>query len=290
MIRPELEALLQGALDDTLTPEERDRLARMISESREARERAAELTQLTSLIDSLGPVDAPAGLVDHVLAQVSDRPHTVRSSTFQRGVAVNKKILFGLAAAAAIVLAVITYNSNPPATEGTEATIGAAQRAQAPQIAANDVKLGDTSSQDVLQTEAFDAIMKDETLRSMLQDANLRQRLQDAALRQALADDNIRKALSDPQLARRIQDQALVRALDSAELMKKFDDASLRALLSNRAFADALRNQEFRTMLSRNGAAAALAGAGLQRALRDRNFDAALRSPRFAEAMARGRQ
>ena len=163
MNHSDLDALLQGALDNTLTPEEQARLARMISESREARDRAAEFEQLAGLIESLGPATPPPGLVDHVLAQVSHRPYAVRPSTFERGVTVNKKILFGLAAAAAIVLAVITYNSYPPATEGTEATIGAAQRAQAPQIAAQDVKLGDTSTQDVLQTETFDAIMKDET-------------------------------------------------------------------------------------------------------------------------------
>ena len=146
----------------------------------------------------------------------------------------NKKILFGLAAAAAIVLAVITYNSNPPATDGTEATIGAAQRAQAPQIAAQDVKLGDTSAQDVLQTETFDAIMKDETLRTMLQDAEFRKQLQDAELRSALQDDAIRKALNDPglaQIARR--SRTFASALNNPELAKKFDDANLRLLLSN---------------------------------------------------------
>lgn len=287
MIRPELDALIQGALDRSLTPDEQSRLSRVLSEDPEARARAAELTELAGLIESLGQADAPAGLVDHVLAHVSHSPHAVRHSTIPRGVPVNKKILFGLAAAAAIVLAVITYTSNPPATVGTEATIGAAQRAQTPQIAPQDVKLGDTSTQAVLQTETFDAIMKDETLRNMLQDAQLRAQLQDAALRQALQDEAILRALRDPGLARSIADENLSRALVDPELAKKFDDASLRNLLSNRAFAEALRNQSFRNHLARNGVAAALAGAAFQQALRDRNFEAAMRSPQFAEAMAR---
>ena len=221
MIRPELEALLQGALDNTLTVDERAQLARMLSESPEARERAAELSALAGLIESPGPADAPAGLVDNVLAQVSHHPHVIRHATFQRGIAVNKKILFGLAAAAAIVLAVITYNSNPPATVGTEATIGAAQRAQAPQIAAQDVKLGDTSTQDVLQTETFDAIMKDETLRNMLQDAEMRGDIcWSADLRGALKDDAIRVALRDPRLRRRLDDENLVRDLNAGAAKK----------------------------------------------------------------------
>lgn len=288
MIRPELDALLQGALDDTLTHDERAQLARELRDNPEARARAAELTELAALIDSLGPAEAPPGLVGNVLAQVSHRPQAVRqSSTIQRGIAVNKKILFGLAAAAAIVLAVITYNSNPPATVGTEATIGAAQRAQSPQIAAKDVKLGDTSTQDVLQTETFDAIMKDENVRTALQDPELRARLQDAELRSALQDEGIRKALADPELARKLQDPNLARALNDPELAKKYNDENLRAFLSNRAFAEALRRSEFRDLMVRANMAAALRSDTMMRALRDRNFDAALRNQDFAARLRR---
>lgn len=288
MIRPELEALIQGSLDETLTPEEQARLAQILGENPEARARADELAQLTNLIESLGPAEAPLGMVNEVLAEVSHRsrsPRAIPQST-SRGVDVNKKILFGLAAAAAIVLAVITYNSNPPATVGTEATIGAAQRAQTPQIAAKDVKLGDTSAQDVLQTETFDAIVKDETLRTMLQDAELRKKLEDSALRQALQDENIKKALADPGLKKKLEDAALVRSLSDPDLAKKFDDANIRAMLQNKAFADALRDQDFRAMLARAGYAAALAGPAMQRALRDTGFAAALKSQAFASRLA----
>jgi hypothetical protein len=285
MNHSDLDALLQGALDKTLTPEEQARLARILSGSREARDRAAAFEQLAELIESLGPVTPPPGLVDHVLAQVSHHPYAVRQSTFERGMTVNKRILFGLAAAAAVVLAVITFTSYPPATEGTEATIGAAQRAQAPQIAAKDVKLGDTSSQDVLQTETFDAIMKDETVRTMLQDAEMRGHLQSAELRLALQDNGIKQALNSPMLRQMISDPALHRALDDPAALKKFDDANMRALLSNQAFADALRNDNFRNLLSKNGVAAALAGAAFQQALRDQGFAAAMRSLEFAASL-----
>jgi len=289
MIRPELEALIQGALDNALTAEEQARLARWISESPDARERTAQLAQLATLIQSLGPAEAPPGFVDDVLAEVSHRPLAVHQSTFLRGVAVNKKILFGLAAAAAIVLAVITYNSNPPATVGTEATIGAAQRAQTPQIAAKDVKLGDTSAQDVLQTETFDAILKDETLRTMLQDAELRHKLEDAALRAALQDEGIKKSLNDPGLKRKLEDAQFMRALSDPQMAaKKLEDANLRAMLSNKAFSDALRDESFRNNLKNAAYAAALAGPAMQAALRDNHFDAALRSKKFAADLARG--
>jgi hypothetical protein len=286
MIHSDLDALLQGALDNTLTPEERDRLARLISESQEARARAAEFEQLTGLIESLGPATPPPGLVENVLAQVSHRPFAVRPSTFERGVTVNKKILFGLAAAAAIVLAVITYNSYPRPIEGTEATIGAAQRAQTPQITAQDVKLGDTSTQTILQTETFDAIMKDETLRTMLQDAEVRVQLTNALLRNALADENIRAALLHPNFVHWIQDPALLHALTASEMRYNFDDANMKAMLSNQAFVDALRISAFRIALMRDGFAAALAGQALQQAMLDRGFDAAMRSSYFAAQLS----
>jgi hypothetical protein len=289
MSKYDLDALLQGELDDTLTEDERAGLARMISESSQARDRAAEFKQLAGLIESLGPATPPPGLVEHVLAEVSHRPYAVRPSTFERGATVNKKILFGLAAAAAIVLGVITYNSYPRATEGTEATIGAAQRAQAPQIAAQDVKLGDTSAQDVLQTETFDAIMKDEALRTMLQSAEMRTRLEDAAFRSALEDDAVRAALRSSVLSRWLNDAALMRALDDPAAAKKFEDANVRALLSHRAFVDALRRDNFRNFLSQRGMAAALVSDNLRLAIRDQGFEAAIRSSSFAAELARTR-
>jgi len=289
MIHSELDALLQGALDKTLSPEEQARLARMISESREARDRAREFEQLAGLIESIGPAIPPPGLLDHVLEQISHRPYAVRPSTFERGVTVNKKILFGLAAAAAVALAVITYNSYPRPIEGTEATIGAAQRAQTPQMAAQDVKLGDTSTQDVLQTETFDAIMKDETLRTMLQDAEVRAQLTNAALRNALTDENIRAGLRDPNFVRQLQDPALLRALNDSEVRSNFDDANMKVMLSNQAFVDALRVPSFRNALMRDGFAAALAGRAMHAALLDRGFDAAIRSDGFAASLS-GRQ
>lgn len=299
MLRPDVEALLQGAIDDTLTAEERDTLRRLMAESLEVRGRAAHLEQLSALIDSLGAAEAPPRLVHDVLAQISSStrhepvlqfPH--RSLTVpKRGVTVNKQMIFGLAAAAAVVLAVITYTNYPPATEGTEATIGAAQRAQAPQIAAKDVGLGDTSAQDVLQTDTWDAIMKDEELRGLLQDSEFRKHLLDQELRMSLRNEAVVRALKDPGLARRLADQDLVRRINDAELVKKLDDANLRGALMNEAFARAVRNDNLRAYLVRPGVAAALSRQAFQNALRDRNFDAALRNnARFEAALRSGSQ
>ncbi len=310
MLRPEHEALLQGALDGSLTPEDRDALQHLLAHDAEARERAGELGRLNALLASLGPAEAPPQLVSDVLARVSPHPaaaqparpldftvrephrgaHVERRSIPTRGVAVNKNMIFGLAAAAVVIVAVMTYTNNRPATEGTEATIGAAQRAQAPQIASKDVGLGDTSAQDILQTDTWDAIMKDDDLRASLQDVELRRMLEDADLRRALENDAVRRGLQDPEFARylkrRLSDQALTDA--EARSMKKL--TQLEAALSNEAFARVLARRNFAEALLRAEVRRAFSGEAMVRALRDRNFDAALRSSRFGEALARRQQ
>ena len=299
MLRHEHEALLQGAVDGTLTPEERDALRQLLARNADARERVGELGRLNALLTSLGPAEAPPHLVADVLARV--RPHTaapqlvgkfVRSIP-KRGEIVNKQLIFGLAAAAAVILAVITYTSYPPATEGTEATIGAAQRAQTPQIASKDVGLGDTSTQDVLQTETWDAIMKDEKLRSALQDAELRRLLEDSQLRDALKNEAVRQALHEAGLARYLRDENLIKkgALNETAL-RSIGNTRIEAALMNRAFVNALRaNANLAAYLSRPERLEALRGEAMVRLLRDARFEAALRSgAKFDAALARGTQ
>jgi hypothetical protein len=289
MIHAELEALLQGALDDTLTPEERDRLGRLMTESPEARARAAQLGQLTNLLDSLGPADAPVGLVHDVLTQISNQPHSIRRSTQRRGTPVNKRILFGLAAAAAVVLAVITYSTNPPATEGTGATIGAAQRAQAPQIAPSDVKLGDTSAQDVLQTEEWDQILKDEDLRTALQDESFRANLLRADYRTALTDEALLRGIRASDFAAQMSDAAMAKKLDEAALINRArSNADLQAVYRNQAFMKALRESaSLRGLFARKEIAAALAKSSFQASLKSGRLEKGVRQSDFTSRLAR---
>jgi hypothetical protein len=297
MVRPDLEALLQGALDDTLTPEERDTLRRLMAESVEVRGRAAHLEQLVEMLESLPPADAPPRLVQDVLSQISsstrpvpvlkfNRPQTVP----KRGVTVNKTMMFGLAAAAACVLAVITYTSKPPATEGTEATIGAAQRAQTPQIASKDVGLGDTSTQNMLQSETWDAIMKDEDLRSTLQDADVRRLLESADMREALSHADVREGIRQAEFAQLYKARLSGEARSAAEA--RSTNAKVNAAFSNEAFARALArvDKKLAGNLLNARVTQALASDAMARALRDKGFEAALRSENFARALARGAQ
>ena len=285
-LRPEVEALLQGALDDSLTPEERDRLDRLMQESLEVKGRAEHLKQLTQLLDSLGPAEPPAGLTEDVLAKISSSKQptsTARVASFPvmrrevrhsapRGDAMNKKWIWTLAAAAVIVLAAATYFSNQPANEGTEATIGAAKRAVGPQIAEKDVILGDTSAQEFLQSETFAQLLKDPDSVKVLSDAEMRNRLSDAALLAALRDKDLSAALSSygptcPGCARVLQDN------------------NFHMAIRHDAFAQALRTPQFIAALSDNEVLAALKKNDIDAALRVPALSAAIRNTELAAAL-----
>jgi hypothetical protein len=245
--------------------------------------------RLSQMLDELGSAEPPADFTRKVMSRITNHPvtiHRAHAESHREGTTMTRKAMWGLAAAAAILLAIFVVRGVPPAGPGTESTIGAAQRYQAPQIEAKDVAVGDTSTQAMMQSDTWDRIVKDETLRTLLQDASFRARLQDARLRAALADNDILRALQDPNLSRQLTDAALVRSLNDANLVKKVADANLRTALQNQAFLDALRNTDFRAQLADARIAAALAGAAFQNALRDRGFATALRHEGFAHALA----
>src|SRR5258706_11730692 len=103
--------------------------------------------RLSQLIEDLGDVDPPAALTRQVMGRISQEPrHEVRRRIiqFNRGdTPMTRKAMWGLAAAAVIVLGVYTITGFPPVGRGTEGTIGAAQKYQAPQISGKAVTLGD---------------------------------------------------------------------------------------------------------------------------------------------------
>jgi hypothetical protein len=121
------------------------------------------------------------------------RTHPILNS---EGIAMANGAMWGLAAAATILLAIFVVRGVPPADPATEATIGAAQRYQAPQIGAKDVVVGDTSTQAVMQSETWDRIVKDEALRTLLLNDSFR-----AQLQEALRNNDFRAQLADPRIA-----------------------------------------------------------------------------------------
>jgi anti-sigma factor RsiW len=209
-IRPEHESLLQAHIDGTLSDAERTELDRLLATDNDVRARATELDRLAELVDSLGDVDPPADLTKQILTAIAEHTdtapaHTAHIARFESnarvahsgarmdgGIVMGKKVMWGIAAAAVIALAVLRFTGVIPPKEGTEGTIGAAKRYQAQQIAPKDVELGDTSAQAFIQSDLFD---------QMMHDSNVRQLLSSEAMRAALASSQFRGVLATPGLA-----------------------------------------------------------------------------------------
>ena len=173
--------LLHAAIDGELTRDERVEFDRLLATSADAREQFASLQRLTVIVEHIGPVAPPADLARATVRAVSMRKTVGVPSgrTLQGEMSMARKGMIGLAAAAAVVLVTFAITGYPPIGKGTEGTIGQANRYQAPQpqMAASDVKLGDTAAQQFMQSDVFDRLIKDAAARKALGNAAVREAL-----------------------------------------------------------------------------------------------------------------
>ena len=98
-----------------------------------------------------------------------------------------------LAVAAALMIAVFVTTGWPPVLPGTEGTIGAAKRHQAQQMTSQDVKLGDTATQEFLQSDVVARVLADRSARAALANPEVRKAFESAAVRQAFESAEVRK-------------------------------------------------------------------------------------------------
>ena len=140
---PSDEDLLQRRLDGTLTSEESARLDTRLAESATLRMRAGQLAALAEVLESVKTSDPAPALGPRVMSQIHPRIESVsgrrasiaarqEAGMSQAGIA--KKVVWGLAAAAAVVLGVWLVKGSPDADGPTAGTVGAAKRYAAPQI------------------------------------------------------------------------------------------------------------------------------------------------------------
>jgi len=320
--------LLQAMVDGELTPDEQSRLQQLLKEDPDGQARLAEVEHVSKQIDELGAVDPPPFFVGRVMANL-DRAgghrKPVLTNPWMRsgGFDMTRKALWAVAGLAAIALVVFTVKGFPPVDRGTEGTIGAAQRVQAPQMTGSDVVLADADAQAFLQSEVFTQLINDpstqkalsnpelrrlltdQVIRRVLGDENLRKGLQSDAIRRAMDDAEVRKVLEDADV-RRVLDDAAARkafedpaaskkALESPSLRRAFESEALRRAMGNADLRRALDNADLRRALDNADVRNALSNDALKRVLGDANmaaalkrgaFDAAIRSRGFAAALA----
>ena len=191
--------------------------------------------EVTEMLRDLPEVDPPPALVDNVMSTIVRRARieTMSPTLMTKGRTMAKKVLWSVAAAAAVALVVMRVFGYPPVQDGTEATIGAAQRYQAPQISSADVKLEDAQLQAFLQSDLFRQLAADKVAQEALKNNDFRR---------ALADASVRVALSSPDVVAAIAATAAIAGAPQAlEANKARLDAAKIKLDAVLASSDALR-------------------------------------------------
>lgn len=260
--------------------------------------------RLDQLLNELGPAEPPPGLVSDVMdrvASLANRGSARPSSLRTNGVTLmtSRKAMWGLAAAAAVVLGIFIVKGFPVVEQGTDATIGAAKRYQAEQLSDKDVVVGDTQVQEFLQSETFDRLIKDDSARQLLSNRSVRAALSNPELAQLLTDNAVRVTLTNVDVHAAFSNDAMraqlsqgiaantraqivnkaagEAALSSGVVNRILSDANLVSALHNAALWGALSNAEVRNALKADYAAAALQSPA---------FANAVRTPAFANALA----
>jgi hypothetical protein len=246
---------------------------------------------LTELLNELPEVDPPATIVPTVMSTIAGSAKAVttpRVTTFRRGSTMAKKVLWSLAGAAAVALVALRVVGYPPVKEGTEATIGAAQRYQAPQVAAADVKVEDQQFQDFLQSDLFRELVNDKAAQEAVQNPDLQKALADVNVRALLAQNDARIAIAN-NARYLVRADARREAIANLKLDAKLHAAlaaaleaspALVAAISQAHVADALAQSSLARILARPDAALALSNDAVLRVMHQasvnaRNDDAA---------------
>jgi len=282
-------------------------------------------TKLDAMLETLGGAEPPAGFANRVMDQVNqarigDTHDTLLATSkiipFSNGgiaMTVTKKAMWGLAAAAAVVLAVFVARGGFPTVDRTEGAIGAAKKYQAPQIAANDIKTGDASVQEFLQSDDFDRLLKDPEALSLFRNATMREALSQKGFADAMRHDAVRREMQSGLFQRIFSDavarsviedavktnlnanvrqanfEASLKNIQSAEarnaVSRALNDPNLYRAISNQDLHRVMSNANMREMLSRDAVRTALSNPNFLHALARQNFDAAIQSKAFEAAL-----
>jgi hypothetical protein len=256
------EELLQGRLDGTLTAAEAADLQRRLDDEPAVKARASDLQAIVRALDELEDGAPAPDVVPDVMARIKPRVVSFESRSAGRhsgGARMSKKVMIGLAAAAAVVLAVAVFSGFPP-VDNAQGTIGAAKRYNGGQLSDQDVKLGDASAQEFLQSETFDRLMKDPNAVKLLSDPSFSNALgRDAIIRSALTDQNIAHAFADTSIAGALTSRSMLTALGDPKLVSQLTSLRLVTALGSSDVQSALAKTEIQGALTSTQVQGALA-------------------------------
>lgn len=240
---------------------------------------AASEARVTEALNALEDIEPPAAFVSQVMwrtRQASTRNNQTRQ-TSRTGVRMisAKTGVMGVIGIAAAGLLVAYVGGFPPASH-TEGTIGAAQRYQAPQVSASDVKVGDPALQAFMQTAIFDKLIHDKKAMAALNTPEVQAALSNAELAQALASSELQAALASDAFQQALggHQRNLQAAIASPEFQQALGKhvSSLQAAIASPEFQAAIASPEFQ---------AAIASPAFQQALQSSAFSQGLNASFF---------
>lgn len=300
-----IDELLDARRDGTLDRAGETELAQLLEQDPAAGRRAAELEMLSEALEEARDDQPPVRVAGEVMQRIARLPvrqpmarivQWMPRSDSRGGRVMAKKVMFGVAAAAAIVLISVAITGFPKVNStGTMGAVSAAKRAQAPQINASDVQTDDPAVQQFLQSDEFDHLIKDPntrkmladpSMRTMLSDANMQAALKDSAFQSAIADANIQAALASDAMKAAMADSAFCAAFAKADFRAALAKGDLKAALASSAFESAMSQANLKAAFAQDNIRVALASPALQAAFADANFRAAMSQAGFRMMLA----
>jgi hypothetical protein len=233
--------LLQGRLDGRLTGEQSARLEARLAVSPALRERAEQLDALAEALALVKATDPPPALEPRVMARIQPNIESISGrratvATQEAGMSQARhaqKVIWGLAAAAVIILGVWFATGTPDVGGPAAGTVGVAKRYTAPQIADDDVKL-DASTQTIqafLDSEAFGRVMADPEAVALLGDAAVR-----AAIgARAAKHETTPSPIANASIAAVIDDPSFVVLVTNPAFETSWNDAARKSVEMNSA-------------------------------------------------------
>jgi len=282
---PADDELIHRALDGALSPEEAEQFRARVAADPALGARAGHLERLAAAVDGLGPEEPPSGFSDRVMAEVAavspPRPAWHRraaslagtfghqlfpwfahrsqqgdhsSDSFRRagmaggGVIVAKKVMWGIAGLAVVVILAVVYFNGRTVDQGAQGAIGAADRYRGAQPGSVDAKPG--NAQAFLQSDTFDKIVKNKEIRSLLSDAALCKLLTDDAVENALKDEEVAALFKDAKLTAALGDADVAMALEAVEVQAFMADAEVQSALAEDTVVAAFQTKVWEAAIS----------------------------------------
>jgi hypothetical protein len=315
MMGPADDELIHRALDGALSPEEAERFRARVAADPAFGARAEGLTRLAAAVDELGGEEPPHGFTDRVMAEVASvslpRPAWFRrlaswpaaigrqlfpvwahsseqgshsSEAFRRagmaggGVIVAKKVLWGVAGLAVVVILAVVYFNGRTVDQGAQGAIGAADRYRGAQPSGVNATPG--NAQAFLQSDTFDKIIKNKEIRSLLGDPEACHLLTNDAVENALKDENVAALFKDAKLMASLGDPEVATALEAAEVQAFMADADVQLAMADDTVVAAFQTEAWEAALKNADTMRIFEDADVQATLKDQRKLAKL----FADA------